>query len=94
MCAIEKRPPILYWRSTEVRKARFYLGVGESRVYLLIELINDVRRRAFWRPDALPCARLVAGHKFAHGRNVRQLLRARCTGHRQSTQPPGPDVCD
>ena len=42
-----------HWRGTEVCKARFYVGVGQPGVDLLIELINDVRGRAFWRP--MPC---------------------------------------
>jgi hypothetical protein len=44
--------------------------------------------------DAIPSACLVARHKFAHGRNVRQRLRASCGGYRERPQLPGSDLLD
>ena len=40
-------------------------GIGESRVDLLVELIDDLGRRVLRSADAEPCARLVARHEFA-----------------------------
>src|SRR5262245_47004747 len=45
---------------TEVRKVRLDLGIGESGVNLLIELVDDLGRRAFGCADPFPPARLVA----------------------------------
>ena len=45
-------------------------------------------------PTPIPGARLVARHELAHGRHVRQRLRARRGGHRQRAQLAGPDVLD
>ena len=70
------RPP------PKVGKPRPHLGIGEARVDLLVELVDDLGRRVPGRADAEPSARLVARHEIAHGRNVGQRFRARRRGYR------------
>jgi len=40
---------------------RLHLGIGEASVDLLVELVDDLRRRGLRCTDAEPTARLVAG---------------------------------
>ena len=80
--------------AAQIGKPRLHLGIGEGRVDLLVEPVDDLRRRVLGRADAIPPARLVARHEFAHGRDVRQRLRARRGRHRQRAQLAGPDVLD
>src|SRR5262249_27635562 len=47
------------------------LRVGETRVNGLVELVDDLRRRALGRADAEPAGHLVARQDIAHGRYVR-----------------------
>ena len=82
------------WHAAQVGKPRLHLGIGEARVDLLVEPVDDLGGRVLGRADAIPAARLVARHEFAHGRDVRQRLRARRGGHRQCAQLAGPDVLD
>src|SRR5262249_52886601 len=56
--------------ATQVGKPHLDLGVGEARVDLPVELVDDFSRRVFWCADALPAARFIVEHKFAHGRDV------------------------
>ena len=77
-----------------VGKPRPDLGIGEAGIDLLVELIDDLSGRVLRRANAEPCARLVARHEFAHGRDVRQHLRARRGRHRQRAQLASPDVLD
>ena len=81
-------------RAAEVGEPRLDLGIGEAGVDLLVELVDDLGGRVLRRADAEPGARLVARHEFAHGRDVRQRLRARRGRHRQRAQLAGPDVLD
>src|SRR5262245_37394276 len=80
--------------AAEVSETGLHLRVVESRVDLLVELVDDLGRRVLGRADAEPGARLVARHELADGWEVRQRLRARCGGHRQRAQLSGPDVPD
>ena len=80
--------------AAQVGKPRLDLGIGESRVDLLVELVDDLGGRVPRRANAEPRARLVARHELAHGRDVRQRLRARRGRHRQRAQLAGPDVLD
>ena len=48
-------------RAAEVSETGLHLGVVESRVDLLVELVDDLRRRGLRCTDAEPTARLVAG---------------------------------
>src|SRR5215813_3276455 len=53
---------------------RLELRIGETSVDLAVELGDDFGRRVPGRTNAIPCARLVALHELAHGREVRQRL--------------------
>src|SRR5262245_10455224 len=57
--------------AAQVSKPRFRLGVGEYRIDLPVELVDDLGGRALWRAHAIPCADLVAWDKLAYGRKVR-----------------------
>src|SRR5262247_3066625 len=81
-------------RHTQNGEPRFYLGIGEARVDLLVELVDDVRRRVLGYADAIPVARLIARHELTHGRDVRQRVRAGRGRHRQRPQPARLDLLD
>src|SRR5215467_15346108 len=79
-------------RAAQVSKPRFEPGIGKASVDLLVELLDDVSRRALGRTDAEPAARLAAGHKFPDTRNIGQRLRTSRGGHCEVAQlapPPG-----
>src|SRR5215471_16102750 len=80
--------------AAEVSETDLHLAVVESRVDLLVELVDDLGRRGLRCADAEPTARLVARHKFVDGWDVRQRLRARRGCHRQCSHLAGPDVLD
>src|SRR5229473_2093004 len=65
-------------RAAKIGQSCLQFGVGDGGVDLLVELVDDIRRRVVRRANALPAARLVPRHKFAQGRDVRQNLRTRC----------------
>src|SRR5262249_48516749 len=67
-------------RTAQAGKLCLELGVGVARVNFLIELVNNLRWCVLGRTDAEPGARLVARHKFAHGRDIGQHLRTRRRG--------------
>src|SRR5262249_57467081 len=73
-------------RATEVSEPRFHVGIGESRINLIVELIDDFDGRVFWRADPHPAGRLVAWHELGHGRDTGQRVRAR----RGRYSPPAP----
>ena len=81
-------------RAAQVGKPRLHLGIGEGRVDLLVELVDDLGGRVLGCADAVTKCRLVARHEFADGRDVRQRLRARRRGYCQRAQLAGPDVLD
>src|SRR5215470_8304256 len=64
-------------RATQVRQPHLDHGVGESSVDFLVELVDDRGGRALRRAQPEPLARLEARQKLAHGRYVRQYIRAR-----------------
>src|SRR5262245_45261867 len=80
--------------AAEVSETGLHLGVVESRVDLLVELVDDLGRRGLWCADAEPAARLVARHKLTYGRDVRQRVRASRGGHREGAQLASPGVFD
>src|SRR5262249_41216763 len=51
------------------RNARLYSWVGESRVYFLIELVDDLGRRGLRCADAEPETCFVARHKLTDSRH-------------------------
>src|SRR5215472_6915062 len=79
-------------RASKVGKPCLHLGIGEARVDLLVELVDDLHRRVLGYADAIPCARLVARHELTHSRDVRQRVRARGGGYRERPQPASPDI--
>src|SRR5262245_23546688 len=50
------------WCFSEVSQPRLHLGIGEGRVDLLVELVNNLGRRVL--------ARLIASHELTHGRDA------------------------
>src|SRR5262245_40788040 len=58
-------------RAAEVDKACFQPGIGEARIDLDVELVNDSGWRVFRRMHADPLAPLEARHEIANGRDVR-----------------------
>src|SRR6516165_10725334 len=80
------------WCAAEVSQPRPDFGIAETRVDCLVELVNNLRWCVLGRTDAEPGARLVARHKFAHGRDVRQCVRARRGGYCKSAQSASFDI--
>ena len=72
----------------------FILGSARPALISLLSLSTISAGVFFGAPMPNHDARLVARHKFGHGRDVRQRLRARRGGHRQRAQLAGLDVLD
>ena len=70
------------------------LGSARPALISLLSLSTISAGVFLGAPTPYQRARLVARHEIAHGRNVRQRLRARRGGHRQRAQLAGPDVLD
>src|SRR5262249_42377434 len=81
-------------RAAEVSETGLHLRVVESRVDLLIELVDDLGRRGLRYAEAVPITPLVARQELTHGRDVRQRVRARRSSYCERTQPASPDVLD
>src|SRR5262245_53056795 len=79
-------------RASKVGKPCLHLGIGEARVDLLVELVDDLGRRGLRCADAIPCARLVAWHELSHSWDARQRVRAHRGRYRERPQPAGLDV--
>src|SRR5262249_60410708 len=58
-------------RLAEVSQTDLHLGVGEGRVDLLVELLDDLGWRVPGNADAIPRCRLVARHEFSHSGDIR-----------------------
>src|SRR5262249_16837347 len=58
-------------RLAEVSQTDLHLGVGEGRVDLLVELLDDLGWRVPGNADAIPRCRLVARHEFSHSWDTR-----------------------
>src|SRR5262245_7302271 len=80
--------------ATQVRKPSLQFGIGEARIDLLVEFVDDLGGRVLGRADAEPSACLVARDEFAHRRDIRQRGRAIRRGHRQRAQLAGTDMFD
>jgi hypothetical protein len=76
----------------QLGKPRLHLGIGKSRVDLLVELLHDLGRRGPRCADAVPGARLETRHKFVYGRDVGQRVRASRGGYCERAQPTSPDI--
>src|SRR5262245_15258045 len=57
--------------AAEVSETGLHLRVVESRVDLLVELLDDLGRRVPRNADAIPRCRLVARHEFSHSGDIR-----------------------
>src|SRR5262244_206033 len=80
--------------AAEVSDTGLHLRIVESRVDLLVELVDDLGRRGPWYAEAVPITHLVARQELTHGRDVRQCLRARPGGYCERMQPASPDILD
>src|SRR5262245_39304740 len=80
--------------AAEVSETGLYLRIVESRVDLLVELLDDLGGRVLGRADALPRARLVAWDELTQGRDFRERLRASARGYRERAELASPDVLD
>jgi hypothetical protein len=58
--------------------------IDKSGVELLVELLHDLGRRAAWRANAVPGARLITWQEITHRRNLREEFRTcrRCDRQR------------
>src|SRR5215472_2039684 len=81
-------------RASKVGKPRLHLGIGEAGVDLLVELVDDLRRRVLGYADAIPVARLITRQELTLGRDARQRLRALRGRHRQRPELARPNVLD
>src|SRR5689334_14936881 len=71
---------------------RFHLWIGEPRVDLFVECVDDLDGRVLWRTHATPTVRFIAWHEVANRGDVRQCRQPRCGCDRQSTQSAGFNV--
>src|SRR5215831_13019332 len=62
-------------RATEFGNPCLRPRIGKSGVELLVEPFHDLDRRAPWRANAIPRARLIARQEIVDSRNVREELR-------------------
>src|SRR6516225_5153107 len=69
-------------RLAEVSQTDLHLGVGEGRIDLLVELLDDLGWRVPGNADAIPRCRLVARQEFSHSWDTRKCLRARRSRYR------------
>src|SRR5262249_32257464 len=63
---------------TKVGKPCLDFGIGEARVDLFVELVDDLCRRIPGSTDPLPTGSLVARNEVAHRRDVWQHIHTRC----------------
>src|SRR5262249_46545464 len=75
-------------RAAQLRKSRLHLGIVESRVDLLIELVDDLDRRGLRCADAETETRLEPRQKPSRGRDIRKYAQARPGAPWERAQPP------
>src|SRR5262245_44604452 len=78
--------------ATFVGRPRHYFEIGESSLDFSIQPIHEFGGRILGRAYAEPGTCLVAHHEIAHGRDVRQRLRASGGGYSQRTELAGLDM--
>ena len=64
-------------RTGEVSKPRLHLGVGEARIDLMVELLDNLDRRILGRSETELGTRLEARHKIIHDRHAADRLHHR-----------------
>ena len=72
--------------AAKVGHARLHRGIGERRVDLLVEPLDDLGRRALGSADAELASHRVARDNIADRRDVRQHPQARRGCHSKRTQ--------
>src|ERR1051325_8251025 len=87
----EEEPP----RGVAPRSARRAFSFGSARAALIALLsLRTISAGVLFGADAVPSARLVAGHELGDGRNLRQGFRACSRRHRQGAEFSRLDVLD
>src|SRR5215471_11847681 len=81
-------------RCAQVSEPRRDLGIGEPRIDLFVELVDDLDGRVPRSSDPNPRAGLEAWLELGKRWNFRQCVPARCTHDREGTQFARPDVLD
>src|SRR5262249_19500506 len=81
-----------YYGAPQVREPCLYFGIGQSRIDLLVELLDNFVWCISGRGDPVPGACLITRQEIAQGRQLRQHLRARRAGHGQRAQRAGSNV--
>src|SRR5215469_14146951 len=51
-------------RVAKVCNPRFHRGIGENSIDLLVEFLDEIGGRIFWRADTQPRARIIARQKI------------------------------
>src|SRR5262249_16992712 len=75
--------------TAKIDQTALELRIGERRVDLFVQLVDDRRRRRLGRADPEPRGGLVARQKFAERRKIRQCIRTRRAGHGEAAQLAG-----
>src|ERR1700730_11569925 len=75
-----------HWRAAQFGNARLDARICQAGIDRLVELVDDLGRRAFRDADTEPPARFVAGDGVGNGRHVRQHLYTRPRGGRERAQ--------
>src|SRR6202042_2654990 len=57
-----------HWNDAYVGQPCYHLGIGESRVCLVVKPVDDLGGCVFGRADPIPSARLVTRYEFTHCR--------------------------
>src|SRR5271170_6296622 len=77
-----------------IGEPRFERRIGEGNIYLRVKDCDELQWRTRGGADAIPPGRLVAWHKVAYGRNIRQQGRSCGSGYAEWPQLAGPDLTD
>ena len=80
--------------SPQISKACLDLGIGNARVDLFVEPVNNLGGRVLGDTNALETACLKAGYEITHSRDLWQRLRPRGGGHCERAQLASPHVLD
>ena len=83
-----------HWSAAKIGEPLLEREIGETRIVLPVELLNNFDGGFFRRTNSLPCSHLIAGNELTHGRKIRQRRRARRGGYRQRAQLISLDVRD
>ena len=82
------------WNAPYVSELRLHPGIGQTRCDCAVQLIDDHCRSLLRSDYAVPHNGLIARHKLADGRDIRQCLGARIAGHCNGVQLSSPDLLD